>query len=117
MLIAVEAKLYDGTREIDLKDEMDRQKSNVLDYLRDRWPNLRTIHAALLPKGMKDGFTGMLGYPVVTWEEIRDAYAGIRGASYFLEMLQIAIEEYEHLKGSVCYLGKMRTVISQGTKL
>jgi hypothetical protein len=89
LLIVIEAKLYDGTREIDLMKEMDQQKTHVLDYLRGRWPELRTIHAALLPKAMKDDFRGLgvlrvlegalpsYRREMITWEEIRDAYVNI----------------------------------------
>jgi hypothetical protein len=110
LLIAVEAKLYDGTREADLNDEMNRQKKNVLDYLGTCWPGLRTIHAALLPKPMKDGFTGQTllehaepsasyARRIITWEEIQDKYADVSGVSYFLEMLRIAIKKYPDLLG------------------
>jgi hypothetical protein len=61
LLIVIEAKLYDGTRQIDLIAEMDRWKKHVLDHLRDSWPELRTIHVALLPGTMKEEFGGRVG--------------------------------------------------------
>jgi len=129
LLIVIEAKLYDGTLEADLMKEMDRQKKNVLDYLRGCWPRLRTIHAALLPEAMKSEFGGreMLGESeeslpshrrvIITWEQIRDAYAGISGTAYFSEMLRIAIEEYDNLKGDQLTFGKYKDNDLSGSEI
>ncbi len=118
LLIVIEAKLYDGTRQIDLIAEMDQQKKHILDYLRGRWPELSTIHAALLPRAMRDEFGGRLGpggleedlpsykREMITWEEIRDAYADVPSTAYFIEILRIAIKEYDDLKGDRLAFGK-----------
>jgi hypothetical protein len=120
LLIVIEAKLYDGTRKIDLIAEMDQQKKHVVGYLRGRWPELRTIHAALLPKAMKDEFSGPVGLggleedlpsykrEMITWEKIRDAYAHVPSTAYFGEILRIAIEEYDDLKGERLAFGKYK---------
>jgi hypothetical protein len=110
LLIAIEAKMYDDISKAELIQQMDRQRRYVLDYLQRCWPKLRTIHAALLPKAMKDEFGGQEvlrepeeGLPscgIVTWEHIRDAYDGIEGVSYFREILRIAIEEYPDKKAT-----------------
>jgi len=74
--------------------------------------------AALLPNAMKDEFGGrvVLGElgeelpsyrrEMITWEKIRDAYADIPSAAYFAEILRIAIEEYDDLKGDQLTFGK-----------
>ena len=129
LLIVIEAKLYDGTLEADLMKEMDRQKKNVLDYLCGCWPDLRTIHAALVPEAMKSEFGGreMLGEleeslpsyrrVIITWEQIRDAYAGISSTAYFSEMLRIAIEEYDNLKGDKLTFGKYKDGSLSGSEI
>ena len=96
---------------------MDRQKKYIVDYLGGCWPELRTIHVALLPDAMKSGFdvSKLVGKSeeslpsyrreIITWEQIRDIYADIGSTGYFCEILRIAIEEYDHLKGDQLIFG------------
>jgi len=129
LLIAIEAKLYDGTHETDLIKEMDRQKKYIFGYLRGRWPELRTIHAALLPSAMKDEFDAreVLGAPevalpsyrreIITWEQIRDAYADVPSAAYFAEVLRIAIQEYHNLRGELLSFRKHAEDMLSGAEI
>jgi len=107
LLIAIAAKMYDDTSKAELIQQMDRQKKFVLNYLQRCWPKLQTIHVALLPEAMKAGFGGqevlreseeaLPSYRIVTWEQIRSAYTDVPSASYFAEILGIAIADYpEH---------------------
>jgi len=98
MLIAVEAKLYTRTQPSDLKEEMERQETHVLRYLRDRWPGLQTTHTALLPEAMKANFGDRGPTPTITWEDIMREYQDLESIRYFLEILRIALEEYPNLK-------------------
>jgi hypothetical protein len=101
LLIAVEAKLYSSARASDLKREMENQEKHVLSYLRKHLPGLRqdnTIHAALLPKGMKDEFGDQGPALTITWEDIQRDYEDVESARYFLEILGIALRDYDALK-------------------
>src|ERR1019366_4067975 len=71
-----------------------------LDYFRNLWPGLRIVHAALLPSEMKRQFGVLQTGPIVTWEEILDSYRDVVSAGYFVEVLRIALEEYEVLKST-----------------
>ncbi|HXJ95054.1 MAG TPA: hypothetical protein VMT20_19620 [Terriglobia bacterium] len=104
-LIAVEAKLYNRTQPSDLKREMERQEMHVLKYLRERWPGLQTTHTALLPEAMKAYFGDQGPTRTITWEEIIREYQDLESARYFLEILRIALEEYQELKGSEITFG------------
>jgi hypothetical protein len=48
LLIAIEAKMYGSVFKGQLVTQMDRQERGVLVHLRNRWPTLRVVHAALL---------------------------------------------------------------------
>jgi len=37
--------------------------------------------------------------PIITWEEIQNAYADVTSAAYFVRLLKVAIDGYEKLRG------------------
>ena len=101
ILIAIEAKLYSSARASDLKREMENQEKHVLSYLLKHLPGLRrdnTVHAALLPKGMKDYFGDQGPALTITWEDLQREYEDVESARYFLEILGIALRDYDTLK-------------------
>lgn len=98
LLIAVEAKLYASTQASDLNRQMEQQERDVISYLRKRWPELRPIHAALLPEAMKKEFGGRGPKLIVTWEDILDKYKDVESARYFHEILRIGLRDYETLR-------------------
>lgn len=98
VLIVVEAKLYSNFQAFDLNKQMKDQNEHIVAYLQTRWPGLRTVHAALLPRKMKEGLGNSGPRLIVTWEEILDKYKDVESARYFHEILDIALRNYEILK-------------------
>jgi hypothetical protein len=102
LLIAIEAKLYESFFKNQLVNQMNRQEKGVLVHLRKKWPKLRVVHAALLPKWIAEAKNfGDLPpapglddpRPVITWEGIHAAFEEIASAQYFLEVLKAAISK------------------------
>src|SRR5579863_988367 len=102
-LIAIEAKMYDATQRSALIAQMERQEQEVLCPLRAQWPEMTTVHAALLPATMKEKFRTLdnctfphpdQGRPIITWEEIGDNFRDVTSAAYFVGVLDIALREY-----------------------
>jgi hypothetical protein len=106
LLIAIEAKMYDATGKADLISQLRRQDQQILSHLRNQWPDLRIIHAALMPAAMKQEFGSLEGGPIVTWEEIQTEYADVASAVYFVGVLRIALEAYEQLRGNRLAFGE-----------
>jgi hypothetical protein len=107
LLIAIEAKMYGSFFKGQLEAQMDRQEKGVLVHLRNRWPRLRVVHAALLPKLIAEAKNfGSLRpapglsdpRPVITWEGIHAAFKDVESAQYFLEVLNAAISKFPCLK-------------------
>jgi hypothetical protein len=94
----IEAKLYANVQASALNRQMENQERRLLRYLRQRWPGLHTIHAALLPEKMKREFGDRGPGLVVTWEQIRDKYEDVESARYFHGILRIALSAYETLR-------------------
>ncbi len=105
LLIAIEAKMYDAVSESDLLAQMDRQFSAILRPLKEKWPALKVVHAALVPQTMKQNFVELPGRPIITWEEVHEAYKDVGNAHYFVEVLWTAISQYEVLKSPPGFLG------------
>ena len=107
LLIAIEAKMYDGLSRIDLIAQMKRQEIKILRPLKNRWPELRHFHLALLPEPMAQKFGALAdasgagsssNFQVITWEQIRDTFCDVTSAQYFRDVLNIALLKYEILK-------------------
>ncbi len=105
LLIAIEAKLYTSAQPSALKEEMERQKTQVLEHLRKHWPELRIHHAALLPDPMKREFGDQGPMLVITWDEVLRTYEDVESAQYFCEILRIALEGYPILKSPEATFG------------
>jgi hypothetical protein len=97
LLIAIEAKMYSAVSESYLRAQMERQAGVILGPLKNMWPGLRVVHAALLPQPMKTQFC-KFPHPVITWDGVYFAYKDVASAHYFVEVLWTAISQYEDLK-------------------
>lgn len=100
-LVAIEAKMYDQVTAGMLEFQMERQ-GRLLSYIAGEWEKqnrgpTEIRHVALLPKQLADTLNGFR-HPVITWEEIIDAYRPLQRATYFFRMLEIAIGAYPKLK-------------------
>lgn len=93
-LVAVEAKMYDRPSTADLRGQLERQGA-LLDYISGilHIERSRTRHVALLPRGLS---VGELPVPVVTWEQVADAYQGIAPV-YWHALLRVSLLRYEEL--------------------
>ncbi|MFO7914631.1 MAG: hypothetical protein R6U43_02950 [Candidatus Krumholzibacteriales bacterium] len=98
VLIAIEAKMYNNPTVHKLKTQMDNQRDNILEYLRENLEISEIHHYALLPGALFDKIREAgFNYPVILWEDIYDIYRKLFGDDYFLEILRIAISSYEEL--------------------
>ena len=99
-LIAVEAKVYDSVTTRRLQKQMDVQREVVLDYLKRELGLDRIHHIAVLPAKLaaEIGARGF-PYPIVTLEAIHSAYVGVLGPTYFTEVLRIALQRFDDLRG------------------
>lgn len=100
VLIALEAKMYDRPSKPDLLKQLAAQRAQ-LDQLCQHLAGhlgveeVRLAHWALLPATLAATMPD-LGTPVVTWEQIRDAYADV-DQHYFHGILTTALEQYPKL--------------------
>lgn len=98
-LLVVEAKMFHRPSSAVLDEQMRRQ-SVLVDY----WASTLSLerskvrHVLLLPGGLAEDRPG-LDWPVVTWEQVRDAYDA-RGDAYWLGVLRTALDRYEQLAAS-----------------
>ncbi len=100
VLIALEAKLYDRPSRPEMLDQIARQQGLLVPLVeRLAWwlgtETVRLAHAALLPERLAQSL-GQLPVPTITWEQVRDTYAGVAPA-YFQAMLTTALARYDDL--------------------
>ncbi len=100
LLIALEAKMYDRPSRTDLVKQLGAQKTQLeklCPYLADSLhvDEVRLAHWALLPEKLSAAMPN-LGTNVVTWEQIRDAYADV-DQRYFHGLLTTALLHYDKL--------------------
>lgn len=98
VLLALEGKMYDSPTGSALAEQMARQRSLILDYLR---PLLGVSeddvrHLALIPEGLAE-VLGDFGYPVLTWEDLHTTFHRDREEDYWLAVLRLALESYKDL--------------------
>jgi hypothetical protein len=99
VLIALEAKLYDKPKPSALRRQLQAQGA-LLGPVAEQLGTIlgepvRLVHAVLLPSAYACTASG-LGFPIITWEQIRDAYRDV-APRYFHAMLTIAIDRYPQL--------------------
>ncbi|MCE0488126.1 hypothetical protein [Ornithinimicrobium sediminis] len=100
VLIALEAKMFDRPSSPELLKQLAAQKAQ-LDGLCTHLarhldvPRVRLAHWALLPRALADAMPD-LETPVITWEQIRDAYADV-DQHYFHGVLTTALRRYPEL--------------------
>ena len=100
VLIALEAKMYDRPSRPDLVKQLTAQKFQLTQLcghlaLQLKVEQVALAHWALLPAKLADSMPD-LGTPIVTWEQIRDAYADV-DQRYFHSVLSSALERYDQL--------------------
>lgn len=89
-LLAIEAKFYDQPSAADLRRQLDGQ-AVLVDYWQRTFglASARVRHIALLPASLADR-VGAMPTPVVTWEELSEAYSEV-GPRYWTAMLRTAL--------------------------
>ena len=109
VLIALEAKMYDRPTCQALQEQMRRQRTIVLDYLR---PVLgvapdHLFHSCLLPQKLLDvsGYQ-QLGYPVITWEALLAKFGQGRPDDYWRAVLRLALDSYDVLASRAALYGQ-----------
>ncbi|MEX1046179.1 MAG: hypothetical protein WD757_06840 [Actinomycetota bacterium] len=107
ILIALEGKMYDSLTTEALVEQMDRQRTIVLDVIASALEiaPADVIHTALIPRGLAERLPGF-PYPVITWEQIHDAFTDGREEDYFLAVLRLATESYSDLVGKRLTFGR-----------
>ncbi len=99
ILLVGEAKMFDNVRPDAIANQMKNQEwftKTLQETLNIKKENI--YHFALVPKLIipnKDQFE----YPVVYWEEILKAYKDVLKNEHFYNVLKIALDKYEKLKG------------------
>lgn len=99
ILFVGEAKMFDNVRPDAIANQMKNQEwfpQALKEVLNIKKENIH--HFAIVPKQLipnKEKF----GYPVVYWEEILEAYMEILENEHFYNVLKIALDKYEILKG------------------
>jgi hypothetical protein len=103
ILIAIEAKMYDYPKPIDLVNQMEKQKK-ILNCIkrslskREDGNDFKIYHYALLPEGyFKYGKPE--GINIITWQQLLNAYKDVYGNDYFIGMLECALDKYTALVG------------------
>jgi hypothetical protein len=94
-LIALEAKMYSVPAVDELNRQMDRQ-SVILKFIENALGVSKTFHYLLLPEKFA-AKAGGLNYPVITWEDIMNAYEPVCARDYFYELLQVSLDKYDKL--------------------
>ena len=94
-LLAVEAKMFHTPSPAALGAQMRRQRV-LVEYWAEQFeiPRDRVAHAMLVPAGLP---TGGVPAKVVTWEQVRDAYATV-GPQHWVAVLVDALTRYEQLR-------------------
>lgn len=100
VLIALEAKMYDRPSRPELVKQLAAQKFQLDQLCAHLATHLKVekvalAHWALLPAKLADAMPN-LGTPVVTWEQIRDAYGDV-DQHYFHGVLTTALKRYDEL--------------------
>jgi hypothetical protein len=95
-LLAIEAKMYHRATRNALARQAIRQKV-IVEYWTRRFhlSSDRVAHVLLLPDGLATA-RKPLPLPLVTWEQIRDAYSVV-GAAYWYGVLRSALDRYDEL--------------------
>lgn len=98
-LLAIEAKVFHRPSRQALKTQMDRQRVMVDYWTRklDLCPN-RVSHVLLLPADLAADRPG-LDHPVVTWEQVGQAYKKVAPV-YWLDILKTALSGYGALSSA-----------------
>jgi hypothetical protein len=95
-LVAVEAKMFHNPTAAALDRQMTAQAAIVQTWVRRRQLDpARVAHVLLLPQKLARA-VGELTWPVVSWEDVLDAYRVI-GPQYWANVLSVALDRYDEL--------------------
>lgn len=95
-LLVIEAKMYHRPSKVAFSAQLEKQ-AKVVAYWSKKFgiePS-RTQHVVLLPAAFAQG-QDWITNPVITWQQILEAYEQV-GASYWLEVLRVALARYDEL--------------------
>jgi hypothetical protein len=99
ILFVGEAKMFDNVKPYKLSKQMQNQEWFIKALQNELNINKKNCyHFALVPKKLvpdKQNFN----YPVVYWEEIIDSYRDLLENAHFFNVLCIAIDKFEELRG------------------
>ena len=97
ILIALEGKMYDVPKEMALNRQMRAQRKILASIMGALQVNENDVyHCALLPEKLAMKMQN-LKFPVVKWEDIREAYEPVCRGDYFFDLLCLSLEKYDEL--------------------
>ncbi len=105
-LIAIEAKMYHVVSARDLNNQMERQQKRVLRLIETSLCLEEVHHVALLPQRLAENIGSEVGPAVIHWESVLSKYKKELGSTYFLNVLQLALDRYEALKSKPSTAGR-----------
>lgn len=111
VLIVVEAKMFLYYTAAQLSKQMADQQI-LMEYVAGQIASatgapLPLVQVALLPAARVAGDSyAAFPYPIVTWESLRDGYAGHDASQYWVRVLDIALSRWKHLASSPTSFGE-----------
>jgi hypothetical protein len=99
ILVALEAKMYNGTTVSGLNQQMLAQQK-ILESIQESLSVDKVYHYALLSEKLAKKVEHGLAYPVLTWEAIYKEYEPVCKNDYFFDMLRISLDIYDDLVSS-----------------
>lgn len=115
-LVAVEAKMFDRPTAAELDVQLQAQTVLVREWAKVlKIPADRVFHVALLPARLASE-VGALTVPVLTWEQIADAYR-IVGPAYWVGILDVAAERWVQLVSKSRVFGLNAETMLTGLKI
>ncbi len=97
-LIAIEGKMYMGLTRKQLDQQLIDQNQQILSPLKEMWPTLNIVHAAIVPELLLQEIGGLGETLCLTWENVLERFREVSSAKYFLEVLATAIAEFSRLR-------------------
>jgi hypothetical protein len=98
LVVSIEAKMYDTVNAGELRNQLRLQYENALKPLASGIPNARLVQVALLPGKMQITAEEIDPVRLLRWEDILEKFADVASASYFCDMLGLALKHYDVLR-------------------
>jgi hypothetical protein len=102
LLVAIEAKLFDGVTEIEMCDQLSKQQKLLTNLYQPLClsPD-QIIQVALVPEVLRSEWGDKLAHiRMVTWEKLVSAYKPTCKEVYFVTVLENALNEFEELRST-----------------